>query len=213
MLNLALSLLLTHSALAAEPAWLSRAPDSYVYPPFHRAQPPSSLARCLSLVPVEFHDYKGRLTKGELVVNRDLVADVRKVFRRIRDLRFPVKSAIAVQEFDWSDGKSMRADNTSAYNFRRVTGGTAISFHGLGRAIDINPHCNPYISGSTVLPSGATYDPSRACAMGSEKGRLVVEAFRELGWAWGGESIPGLKDYQHFEKPGPHGRRSPFCKD
>jgi hypothetical protein len=58
-----------------------------------------------------------------------------------------------VEKYDADDDRSMEANNTSAFNCRPITGGTAWSNHSYGRAIDVNPVQNPYISrGGTVLP-------------------------------------------------------------
>ncbi len=38
----------------------------------------------------------------------------------------------------------MAADNTSAYNYRPLTGELKLFPHAYGRAVDINPKYNPY---------------------------------------------------------------------
>src|ERR687891_28556 len=50
------------------------------------------------------------------------------------------------------DRRSMKADNTSAFNCRFVAGTTRWSMHAYGKAIDLNPIENPYVSGSHVSP-------------------------------------------------------------
>ena len=92
----------------------------------------------------------------------------------------------------------MEANNTSAFNYRPVTGGTRLSNHAYGRAIDINTFLNPYIKGDIVLPHGARYDPNIEGTFTSEN--PIVKTFIQLGWQWGGDWTD-LKDYQHFEKP------------
>ena len=50
----------------------------------------------------------------------------------------------------------MRADNTSAFNCRPVTGNPyRVSQHSYGNAIDINTVRNPYVVGSRVFPGFA----------------------------------------------------------
>ena len=49
----------------------------------------------------------------------------------------------------------MEANNTSAFNYREITGGGRLSNHAYGRAIDINILLNPYIRNGIVLPHGA----------------------------------------------------------
>jgi hypothetical protein len=95
----------------------------------------------------------------------------------------------------------MAENNTSAFNFRRITNSTTISKHGYGVAIDINPIQNPYIRGETILPpAGEEYLDRSNIRMGMiTKGDICYQAFISRGWKWGGDwSTP--KDYQHFEK-------------
>jgi hypothetical protein len=91
----------------------------------------------------------------------------------------------------------MLANNTSAFNYRKVTGGKYLSRHAYGFAIDINPVQNPYIKGRIVLPPNAVYDTSKPGTLACDS--LVVTTFIRLGWTWGG-NWKSLKDYQHFEK-------------
>jgi hypothetical protein len=91
----------------------------------------------------------------------------------------------------------MLCNNTSAFNYRKVTGGKVLSMHAYGYAIDINPVQNPYIKGRVVLPEGAIYKPYRPGTL--TRSSPVVMEFIRLGWTWGG-SWKSLKDYQHFEK-------------
>ena len=97
----------------------------------------------------------------------------------------------------------MAANNTSAYNCRRTTGGTAWSEHAHGRALDLNPVQNPYVRGTTVLPlAGRAYvDRARPRPGMVRAGDPVVRAFAAVGWEWGG-SWTGSKDYQHFSANG-----------
>jgi hypothetical protein len=97
----------------------------------------------------------------------------------------------------------MAANNTSAYNCRKVTGGTSWSEHSYGKAIDINPIQNPYVNGSTVLPSaGKSYVSRSTYKKGMiRSGDVVTKSFAAAGWTWGG-SYRTLKDYQHFSVSG-----------
>jgi hypothetical protein len=95
------------------------------------------------------------------------------------------------------------ADNTSAFNCRFVSGTTRWSEHAYGRALDVNPVENPFVSGSYVSPpAGAAYaDRSRRAPGMVHAGDATVRAFAAVGWGWGG-SWPGSKDYQHFSATG-----------
>ncbi len=80
------------------------------------------------------------------------------VFRRAYNARFPIYRMRLVDDYRGSDDASMAANNTSAFNCRRTSGGTAWSQHSYGRAIDINPVQNPYVSGGVVEPpAGKAY--------------------------------------------------------
>ena len=99
----------------------------------------------------------------------------------------------------------MAADNTSAFNCRFVAGQPGVwSEHAFGRAIDVNPIENPYVTGSGYVspPAGAPYAHRSRHAQGMiHRGGPVVAAFAAAGWEWGG-SWPGTKDYQHFSATG-----------
>lgn len=53
---------------------------------------------------------------------------------------------VLIDEYDAQDGPSlMRANNSSAFNFRFVAGTGVLSSHSRGMAVDINPLYNPYV--------------------------------------------------------------------
>jgi len=193
--------------------------SSYFYPPSHRRQPPSGLVKCLRIVPVEFYNQDKELAKGEVVVHMALVEDIKKLFSLIKREQFPITSAnpIHLDLYQWSDAKSMAADNTSAYNFRTISGAKVLSYHALGRAIDINPKCNPYVRDLKqkifIDPPGSRYSPESRCALSwqNPSGAKIIRLMQGLGWNWGG-SWENPKDYQHFEKRSPAGN-DPSCED
>lgn len=161
--------------------------------------PPSRLR----LVEVTHWGLDGRTHRGELVVHEDVASAVVQVFRRLHAARFPVQQVRTVDAYGGDDEASMAANNTSGYNCRRVTGGTAWSEHAYGRAIDVNPVQNPYVSGTTVAPTaGRAYlDRSDVRPGMVVAGDAVVRAFAAVGWEWGG-AFRSLKDYQHFSESG-----------
>jgi hypothetical protein len=165
---------------------------------------PSSLKRKQRIVDVLYYSFDGRVHKGQIVIDSRLVNDIRQIFQVALDNKFPIKSVIPISHDKFykngawnSDGQSMRLNNTSAFNYRKVTGGKALSMHAYGYAIDINPVQNPYIKGRVVLPEGAVYNPYAPGTL--TRSSPVVRAFLRLGWTWGG-NWRSLKDYQHFEK-------------
>ena len=174
---------------------LSAALKKYAPPKFKERQ---------RVVDVFYYSFDGLVHKGQMIIDQRLANDIRQVFQVILENKFPVKSVIPIshdrfyKDGEWnSDGQSMIANNTSGFNYRKVTGGKSLSMHAYGFALDINPQQNPYIKGTVVLPEGAVYNPA---APGTLTGTCaVVKTFKRLGWTWGGE-WKSLKDYQHFEK-------------
>jgi hypothetical protein len=137
---------------------------------------------------------------GRLVVNASAVTDVARIFMTLYAQRSPIRSMRPIDEFGGSDDASMAADNTSGFNCRKAVGGSGLSMHSYGLAIDIDPRENPYVEGGRVLPpEGKPYvDRSNVRPGMAESG--VVRAFRSVGWQWGGTwSSP---DYQHFSSNG-----------
>jgi hypothetical protein len=158
----------------------------------------------LRAIRVAHHGFDGADHEGELIVHADAVDDLRSVFRRLWDERFPVERIRPVDDYGASDDASMADNNTSAFNCRLTTGGSRWSEHAYGRAIDINPVQNPYVtSGGTVLPpAGRDHLDRTADTPGLiREGGVAVAAFDAVGWGWGGRwSNP--KDYQHFSATG-----------
>lgn len=153
----------------------------------------------LRMVTVSTWGFDGVVRNGRVVVRDIYASAIVTVFHRLYDVRFPIERMQPVDQYGGNDDASMAANNTSAFNCRPVTGGTSFSEHAYGRAIDINPVQNPYVSGSTVLPpAGRAYANPNTQATGKiHAGDAVVQAFQSIGWFWGGAwSSP--KDYQHF---------------
>jgi hypothetical protein len=158
----------------------------------------------LRLVSVSHWGYDGQATRGELVVHADSADAMVRVFRRLYDLRFPVERMVTVEAFGADDDASMAANNTSAFNCRRVAGSSSWSEHAYGRAVDVNPMQNPYLASSgAVAPEGARpWLDRRFPNPGMVRaGDEVVAAFAAVGWSWGGD-WRGSKDYQHFSATG-----------
>lgn len=158
------------------------------------------------LVDVHYYSFDGKIHRGQIVVDKEFANDVKGVFDVIFKEKFPVASVIPVSKFAWSDETSMKANNTSGFNYRFIQGSTTLSNHARGWAVDINPYLNPYIrhkmgEEKTVEPAGAIYDATIPGTLTAES--PVVKKFKGLGWNWGGEwSLPDfhqISDYQHFE--------------
>ena len=159
--------------------------------------------RDLRLITAAHWGFDGRVQRGSLIVHEDVARDVLGVLRRLYEARFPVRRMVPVDVYGGSDFRSIEADNTSAFNCRVVEGTSRWSEHAYGRAIDINPIENPYVSGGrTSHRASVPYlDRSRRRPGMAFEGGVLVEAFRSIGWGWGGD-WSGVKDYQHFSAGG-----------
>jgi poly-gamma-glutamate synthesis protein (capsule biosynthesis protein) len=150
---------------------------------------------------VSYVRFDGAARQGELVAHQGVAADVVEAFHALYDARFPIRRMRLVDDSRGSDDASMAADNTSAFNCRRVTGGSSWSEHSYGRALDINPVRNPYVAGRTVAPPAGKPYVARSPHRKGMVTRAVRNAFSDIGWTWGG-SWTSLKDYQHFSASG-----------
>ena len=158
---------------------------------------PPAIKNNQTLIDVHYYSTDGLIHKGQVMIDRRLADDITQVFAVALDQKFPFTSVIPISQFDWSDTDSMFNNNTSAFNYRPVTGGGKLSNHAYGFAIDINPRLNPYIKKNVIQPANAVYDPDKPGTLTAD--HAIVKTFLELGWEWGG-NWTSLKDYQHFEK-------------
>ncbi len=158
----------------------------------------------LRLVTLTYRGFDGRDHTGRLIANRDAAATFVAVFRRLYAARFPVRRMVPVDRYGGDDFRSIEADNTSAFNCRPATGSSNWSNHAYGRAIDVNPIENPYVSGGTTShrASRPYLDRSRHRRGMAYRGGVLVEAFRAAGWGWGGDWTGSVRDYQHFSANG-----------
>jgi len=158
----------------------------------------------LRLITLTYRGFDGRDHTGRLVANRDAAPALVTVFRRLYAARFPIRRMEPVDRYGGDDYRSIEADNTSSFNCRAATGSTQWSNHAYGRAIDVNPIENPYVDGGTTShPASRAYlDRSRHGRGTAYAGGVLVEAFRSIGWGWGGSWSGSVRDYQHFSVNG-----------
>jgi hypothetical protein len=146
--------------------------------------------RKLRLVRVSIHKFDDSKRQARLIVHRTQ-AD------------YPIRRMRLVDAYGADDDRSMKADNTSAFNCRFVAGTDDWSMHAYGKAIDLNPVENPYVSGSHVSPEKGAKYADRCCHRAIvHAGDKVVRAFASVGWGWGGSWSGGTRDYQHFSTTG-----------
>lgn len=160
--------------------------------------------RDLRLVRLTHWNFWGQRAWGKLVVHRSFADELKRVFSKLYNARFKIRRMQLVDRYDAVDMRSMRHDNTSAFNCRYRNGECCTwSMHAYGKAIDINPVENPYVGSWGVSPpNGAEYvDRSDRRKGMIFKRDPVWRAFRRIGWSWGG-TWSGAKDYQHFSSNG-----------
>ena len=157
----------------------------------------------LRLIKVSFWGFDQKVRTGNLVVSAIWAKRLTGVFNKLFDAHFHIRSMKLIDAFGADDHRSMKADNTSAYNGRFVNGTSRWSMHAYGLAIDINTVENPWVDGNDVSPpNGRPYaDRTRKATGMIHAGDVVVRAFATIGWKWGG-SWTGGKDYQHFSSNG-----------
>jgi len=154
----------------------------------------------LRLIKLTYWGFDRQAHPGKLVVHRRWAGKIARVFGKIYDERFPIRRMRIVDRYGADDMRSMRADNTSAFNCRYRDGVCCTwSQHAYGRAIDINPVENPYVGPWGVSPpNGADYVDRSPIRRGMlARHDRVWWAFHAIGWSWGG-SWSWPTDYQHF---------------
>jgi len=160
--------------------------------------------RDLRLVRLTHRNFSGDRTWGKLVVHRWFADEIVRVFRKLYEIRFKIRRMHLVDRYGADDMRSMKADNTSAFNCRYRSGVCCTwSMHAYGKAIDINPVENPYVGSWGVSPpNGAAYVDRTPKRKGMIAHRdKVWKAFRRIGWEWGGDWRWPV-DYQHFSVNG-----------
>lgn len=161
-------------------------------------------------IKVLHYNFEHKLQVGELIVATALQEDFINIFMELFDAEYEIQTMYLADNY-WTgdptstDSASIDENNTSAFLYRPATGSSKLSKHAYGRAIDINPQQNPYVSyksGSPVwshenandyidrttgLPHVITHDD------------VCYQIFKKYGFTWGGDWNT-IKDYQHFEK-------------
>ncbi len=157
----------------------------------------------LRRVEIDYIGFDGLIHRGALIVHEDLVTEVIEIFEQLRLLRYPIERMRTVEHYPGADDQlSMADNNTSAFNCRDIPGTGRWSEHAYGRAVDVNPLVNPYISSSGSYEphnAGPYLDRDRIDPAMLHAGDPAVLAFTGHGWTWGGYWQSPV-DYQHFER-------------
>lgn len=170
----------------------------------------------LAYLTVYHMDFNGQEAVGHIVVAKELADEVLDIFMELYEIEYPIESVRLIDDFNNKqtaelnslDRASMGNNNTSAFCYRVINGSGNMSQHAYGRAIDLNPKINPYVTGSVVSPKNAVKYADRNGVSFSEvetramihKDDAVYKIFTSRGWKWGCEIWDGIYDYQHFQK-------------
>ncbi len=150
-------------------------------------------------------DYDHQIHLGEMVCNRRIANVVLDIFRQLYNAGYPIQQILLPDVYDADDERQMRANNTSCFCYRNVSGSKKLSAHARGLAIDLNSLYNPYYinrkNGTRyVQPSTARQycDRTRQFRYKIDTHDLAYRLFTRHGFTWGG-SWRSCKDFQHFE--------------
>ena len=155
---------------------------------------------------ISHYDLEGRIHVGELICNKLIAQKLLAIFRELYRAHYPIQQMRLPDNYGADDERQMRANNTSSFCYRNVSGSKNLSKHARGLAIDINPLYNPYIryskkDGSQIVEpaTGKPYIDRKAdFPYKITTNDLCYKLFIKHGFSWGG-AWRTMKDYQHFE--------------
>lgn len=146
--------------------------------------------------------FDGEVHTGEIIVNARVADDVVAVFARIFAAGFPIEEMRVTTAEEIEAPPTGDGNVTGSFACREAVNTGNWSQHALGLAIDINPFHNPYVKGDLVIPELASYYLDRDLELpGMVETSVVIEAFADIGWTWGG-NWRSLKDWMHFSESG-----------
>lgn len=151
-------------------------------------------------------DFYGNIRVGEMVCHQSISEDLMRIFRQLYDAGYPIEKMVLVDDYSADDDLSSADNNTSCFNYRTVSGGSQMSLHARGVAVDVNPLYNPYVTRNAqgevrCAPSnGIAYiDRTKDFPYKIDENDLCYKLFTEAGFTWGG-SWSGNPDYMHFSR-------------
>lgn len=157
------------------------------------------------------YNFQHEVQVGEMIVNAQIAEDVINIFKDLFSNEYEIQSIYLVDNY-WTgdrvstDTASIENNNTSCFNYREVTGGSELSNHAYGCAIDINPQQNPYVwygENGNLQWSHSNADPYIDRNAGLDHAitadDVCCSIFSKYGFEWGGNWKNPI-DYQHFQK-------------
>jgi hypothetical protein len=176
---------------------------------FWRPGCPVSLSQ-LRVLTVLHIGFDGRVRSGQLVVNAEVAAPLAKVFRRLYELRFPIRHMRFADAYGPAHARPRDGDISGSFECRQAvpspcTGGSGTgtwSNHAYGYAVDLNPVENPYVGCGMTRDARTRRYTDRSRLRRGMVTPAVVQAFRSIGWGWGGAWSGSTQDYMHFSVNG-----------
>lgn len=163
----------------------------------------------LRYIKVLHYGFDGQVLVGELMVNYLLEEDMTSIFQELFENHYEIEKMHLIDDYGADDDLSCFDNNTSCFNYRLVTGGSTLSNHATGCAIDINPVNNPYVTYDSggepyvvddkAVPYLDRTNPEAGAMHMITHDDLCYRLFTERGYTWGGDWSNPV-DYQHFEK-------------
>lgn len=164
----------------------------------------------LRYIKVLHYNFEHQIQVGEIIVNAEIANEIKDIFLSLFYNGYEIQSMYLPDRYWTGDGNttdtaSCDANNTSGFFYRTVDGTNKLSNHAMGKAIDINPQQNPYVSYKTGSPdckheNALIYiDRTTNLPHVITENDLCYQLFVSRGYTWGG-AWNSIKDYQHFEK-------------
>ena len=157
----------------------------------------------LRYLTMSHYGFDGEFHTGEMIVNAAVAEDVVEVFAALHGARYPIEQMRVIRADEVDDHPTGDWNETTAFVCRPAVGSENWSQHAFGLAIDVNPFHNPYQRGDLVIPELASAYTDRGHVRPGMvfDGDVIVEAFADIGWTWGGDWRT-LKDWMHFSLTG-----------
>jgi hypothetical protein len=162
----------------------------------------------LRVLTVTTWGFDGHTHASQVVVNQDAAPKLARVFRRLYELRFPIRDMRIEDAYQRnqpayvSDAFECRQAVASPCSGAAATGNGHWSEHAYGEAIDINPVENPYVGCGMTRDAASRPYLDRSRLRPGMVTPAVVDAFSSVGWGWGGAWSGSTKDYMHFSATG-----------
>ena len=78
---------------------------------------------------ISHYDLEGKIHVGELICNRIIADKLITIFRQLYQAHYPIQQIRLPDNYDANDERQMRANNTSCFCYRQVSGSKSLSKH------------------------------------------------------------------------------------